>query len=250
MSLRKKVSWTEMKSIIDNKVDSSVQAILAEDHWDLSVSDGSLTLTTELSTDDVSDAVDLADFLSNYLPAANKLIDAKTLIGATDGTKIGNTLDRLRVESQQVQGGPGDDPADTPGCPTYSNKLRVEFDDVDITMVSTYTTIFNYQGSGKFSGFLLNFNSSSVFIKLTVDGNVVLEDKLSDLEEIFGGDSSSDDSSASSSLCGLTLGGSNRIKFCPKCPIAFNSEVKIEGKRSGSTDKTLQNQLVMLTQET
>lgn len=104
MATKKKVSFTDLKAIVAAKPSASMQAFLIEDHWFLSYTDGAYTLFTTLSTTDPTQAADVTDFVTNFLPSANGQIDTKQLRGASDGTFIGNVSDALKVTQSAVSG--------------------------------------------------------------------------------------------------------------------------------------------------
>jgi len=165
-----------MKDIINSKgLGFSIQAFLNDDHWFLLLNDSGTQLTTELSTKDLNEAVDLADFITNFLPTANDLI-GQHLRGATDGTPIGNVLDRLKVETVFAPDGVI--------IPTLGSDLTYEVMDVtnggvaegtDIS--AAWTTIYNKTGlaAGLFLGFLVTLESieEDWAIRLVLDGDEV-----------------------------------------------------------------------------
>jgi len=104
MALSKKVSWTDLKAIVSAKPSASIQAFLQEDHWFLSYTDGAYTLRTVLSTKDGTQAADVTDFVTNFLPSANLQIDTQYIRGNTDDTFIGNIGDRLKVTHSAAPG--------------------------------------------------------------------------------------------------------------------------------------------------
>lgn len=141
----------------------------------------------------------------------------------------------------------------TPECATMSNDFKIEYSGTNITMPSSYATIYSYSGSGKFYGFALDFNSDSVRVKLEVDGNEVFALTLDEVEGIqaFSSSGCDDNSGTASGLCDMLKKASgNRLYFTPKCPIAYSTTVTISGQRSGSSNKTLDKQMVFLEKTT
>lgn len=143
--------------------------------------------------------------------------------------------------------GNGPDPADTPGCPVISNKLRWEFDEDDVTIQDSYVEIYNESGSGKLFGFVLDFNMNDTTVKLTIDSEVIFELNMIDLSNIqipaMGGQQIG--------VWGLmweTAG--SRLRFQPECAIAYDSQILVEAKRNGPVDRTLNRKLIALTRET
>ena len=171
-----------------------------------------------------------------------KIVQGWVKIKGSGGTLIGNVGDALKVTSSP-------DPSDTPGCTTFSKKLRTDFSDSNITMGVSYSTIYSYSGSGKLSGFTLDFNSDDVRVKLTIDSTeVVFELVLSDIEDI---QLSTGDEGTDYGICNgvLVVGSGSKIQFCPPCPIKYGSQVLIEGQRSDSDDHTMNRSIVVLTKE-
>lgn len=90
------------------------------------------------------------------------------LIGNTDGTLIGNSDDRLKVDT---------------GHP-FNSKSRVEYlrTPVSITSNSSYASIYNYTGTGYIIGFSLEYNNVNVVPRLKVDGETIFDGiSISDL---------------------------------------------------------------------
>ena len=146
-----------------------------------------------------------------------------------------------RFELQQI------DVTAAPGCPVISNKLRIERDGTDISFSGSYVTLYSYNGSGKFIGFLFDFNTNDVDIKLTIDGTeVIFELELEEIEDIarFGGGKTGTDRD----VCRyFRVGQDDRLEFCPPCPIKFETSVLIEGKKNGGgSSKKLTNKMIFI----
>jgi len=140
-----------------------------------------------------------------------------------------------------------------PECPTMSNDFKVEYSDTNISMTSSYATIYSYSGSGKFHGFALDFNSDSVRVKLEIDGNEVFALTLDEVEgmQAFSSSGCDDDSGAATGLVNMLKKASgNRLYFSPPCPIKYTSSVTVSGQRTGSSNKTMDKQMMFLEKTT
>jgi len=167
-------------------------------------------------------------------------LDSIQLEGATDGTKIGNVSDALKVSATFNQS-----PTDTPGCPVVSQKLRYEVDRTTVVLTASYQTIWSYTGSGKFSGIIVDCEANLTEFKFTVDtSNVVFEFQIKDLL-----DTSGNKEFSLSSLYTDTSG--KKLIFTPGpelCPMVYTSNLKLEAKES--TGKRVFGYVVGLTKET
>jgi hypothetical protein len=129
-------------------------------------------------------------------------------------------------------------PPSSGGKCSISKHLDITRESADLNLGSSYVTMYSYHGSGYYHGFAYEFNSNKVRIKLTVDGEVIFEETLQDIEDIarFGGGSTKGENREL--MCGMfKIGSSDRLEFCPKCPLEFSSSVLLEGKKSTSSTK-------------
>jgi hypothetical protein len=174
-----------------------------------------------------------------------------SLQGGTDGTKIGNLGDNLKVVTQPISA--------VTQVPSWSKKLRYVDMNVasggvarDTAITTTYTTIFNYSGSGYVAGFLVNVETFTTWtFKFTLDSEVIFEmtaeeittDKLYDLDDVgdFG-----------QAYIGLSKGSHDRLVFHGPggSPIYYESSVKVEIKRTSGATKKFQSGLMVLSKET
>jgi len=195
----------------------------------LTVNDGSIDLS-------ISEGIDL---LKGFLP--KKL----GMLAGDASTEIGHVGDRLKVEAQVTV---ANDAA--PGCPVISPKLRIEFDETNITVPSAYTTMYNYNGAGKLYGFTLDFNSDSVRVRLVIDGTeTIFALTLDEVESIQSFSSGGCNDGGVQNINFVTKTSGNRFNFTPPCPVEYTSSVLIEAQRSGSSNKTQSRQIVYLTKE-
>jgi hypothetical protein len=173
-----------------------------------------------------------------------------TLQGGTDGTKIGNVGDSLKVITQPISA--------YTTVPSWSKNLRYVDMNVasggiarDTDIAGTYVTIFNYSGSGYIAGFLLSVETFSGWtFKLTIDANVIFEitaddittDKFYDMDDV---------SDLGQSALGLSKGSHDRLIFHgpQNSPIYYESNVNLQIKKTGITRK-FQAGLFVLSKET
>lgn len=157
--------------------------------------------------------------------------------GGTDSTVIGNVGDRLKVT------GDAPSPADTPGCPTISTKVRFENDRTTTTLSSSYGTIFTYTGSGKFFGISVEFETVNVEVKLTIDSEVIFTDVLMDeLKDNTG------DKEFNTGIFYADVSGKKLVVNLSECPIAYDTDILLEARDPGS--KKMFGYLVVLSKET
>lgn len=173
------------------------------------------------------------------------------LEGATDGTKIGNVGDSLRVISQPLSA--------VTSVPSWSKKLRYVDMNVasngvarDSAITTTYTTVFSYLGSGYVAGFIVNVETFSTWtFRFTVDSEVIFEmtaeeittDKLYDLDDVgdFG-----------QAYIGISKGVHDRMIFHGPggSPIYYETSVLVEIKRTTGGTKKFQSGLMVLSKDT
>lgn len=179
------------------------------------------------------------DFETNY---------KSTAVNALGVPKYQESDGRMLVSGEESN------PSSTPGSCVISNKLRFDHNDSDRTADANYSSAYSYIGSGKLFGFTLDYNSDYVWVKLTIDGTeTIFELTLQQIEDLqaYSSGGCDDSSNTTEGLCGfLKKASGNRLYFKPPCAITYDSEVKIEHKRSTSSSKTLTASLVILTKET
>lgn len=133
------------------------------------------------------------------------------------------------------------------GCPTMGNNLRIEFDDTDISITSetVYAELYSYSGTGNFIGAVWDFDSNKVKIRLTVDSAVIFDLKFQDIEDIarFGGNKNGQDRDIRGMF---RIGESDRLEFCPPCPIKFSSNVTVDAIKTSSSSKKLKEKMTFI----
>ena len=185
------------------------------------VNDGSFNLS-------ISDGTDL---IKDIFPKQIKLL------GDSDGTKIGNVGDSLKVTSS---------PNSSSGSPVYSPKLRVLNSVTQIALTAAYQNVFLYNGSGKLTGLDLHFDRSGASVKITIDSTEVIFDLYTpDVEFSL---------SSFKFNAGVPISYDSTkeiLTFSPSYPVLYTSEIKIEAKDIGANPlANLQGYLISLTKET
>lgn len=237
------ISWAKLKQMLLDKPSSKLQYIDMGGHYVLILVEGSFQLKAKIKKTSPANS-NQTDFENNYKSSANQPLSDRRL-ESQSGQIIGSVGDRIKVDAAMSGGG---NPADSPGCATISSKLRIEHDSSDINVTDSYVTLYNYSGSGKFFGTVLDFNSNKVKVRLTVDGEQIFDLKFQDIEDIarFGANKNGDDRD----MCGFfRVGQADRLEFCPPCAIKYDSSVLIEAVRTTSSTKKLTDKIVFLTKE-
>lgn len=176
-----------------------------------------------------------------------------TLQGGTDGTKIGNVSDTLKVVTTPSSA--------TTTTPSWSKKLRY----VDMNVASggvaratsipnsaSWTTIFSYSGSGYIAGALVNVETFSTGweFRLTIDGDIVFQlldtditgDAIYDLDDV---------ADVNEAYLGLSKGSHDRFLWhAPlSSPVYYATSVVIDIRRQAGAKK-FQAGLMILSKET
>lgn len=173
------------------------------------------------------------------------------IVGNTNGTTIGNTGDRLKVDAQFS--------SVTTTVPSWSSNLK--YIDMNASnggvarntsISTTYTNVFNYSGSGFLAGFIINLESFNEWtIKLAIDGVTSMEILTSDLtsDTIYDMDDVTD---VNQVYLGLSKGSHDRFVFhAPlNSPIRYNYSITISVKKSGGAGKKFQAGIIILSKET
>lgn len=193
---------------------------------------------------------DKSDFETNYLPSANASLAAQYVKGGTDGTKIGNSGDKLKVESSV-----------STSVSTVQSISKLSYDDMNASnggvargtaINTTYTTIYSKNSSGFIFGFTVSFEGNIIgadefILKFTVDSLVVAEISTVDIgtNAIY---------AAGSELDALMWGfqvANNNITF--KTPgnggLRYNSTVQIQIKKASGSNKQFRAGVIALTKE-
>jgi hypothetical protein len=146
------------------------------------------------------------------------------LLGATDGTAIGNVGDRLKVSTNS------------------SAKFRVNFASPALAVTgSSYTSIYSYTGSGTFYGTVIDSNQDGFQLRVLIDGTEVVVTDISGTQLNGAG------------LAGngyLTRVSAGSVAFFPPNGISYTTSLQILGKRDNNGALTVDNYIVYQTKET
>lgn len=135
------------------------------------------------------------------------------------------------------------------GAPVLPSTFKIEFDDSNISVTSSYATLYSYTGSGTFHGGTFDFNSDSVRVRLTIDGNVVLVLTLDEVESIQSFSSGGCNDGGVQNIQFVSKTSGNRLNLHFPVPIKYDTSVLVEAQRTSGYNKTQSRQLVYLTKE-
>lgn len=130
--------------------------------------------------------------------------------------------------------------------PTITNKMRVRYSTTPATAGSAYSTIYTRSGTGLFFGFQADFNSAKVRLRLTIDSGQIFEITLEDLK-LF---QFNDTSTTRMQMGGFWATVGNTIDFSTKYAIPYTTSITIEMQRSDATNHTMNQYMVLLTEDT
>ena len=155
-----------------------------------------------------------------------------TLVGGTDATVIGNSGNRLLVDSQ-VTG---------VVAPTFSSTLRLIYSSTTINLSgAAYQNMYSYTGSGKLISFAINSSSDDLEIKVTINGVTIFEGITAKIINDFG----------IRAVYNLPLNGTGAgsFHFVPDYPIQFTSAMQILARRVTGGSMNISRYLISMTQE-
>jgi len=128
------------------------------------------------------------------------------------------------------------------GC--FSSKYRIETSETAQTLTTSFASTYSYSGSGKFHGFIHDFNNDDIEIKLTIDGEEIFNIPVNTLVSI----------GYTKIICntlGFNVTGSNEIfEFCPTSPICFNTSVLIECRKTVGGTRRVDRRVTFITKAT
>lgn len=172
----------------------------------------------------------------------NKLSNS-TISGGTDGTTIGNSSDRLKVDASISA-------ITSAVAASYSSKTRViiQTDNINIATGGGYTTIYTYSGSGFLIGFNLEFNNTDVVVRLRVDGEIIFDGtSINALNGFIVSANSTDRRQSGSGI----VTSSATLDWSLKLPIKYSSSVVIDASTGGGLfTRQFDQGIIYLTKET
>jgi len=161
-------------------------------------------------------------------------------------TEKENFITRLQVNDKKKSN-------QAPGGGVFSNKYRSEFDEPSpsLALTTSYQTIFDYSGSGKFIGFVATFSNSTIVIKFSIDSTEIFELEASQVNDAqFNNPTSTGPASQTTTGGPIWDSTSRRFGFMPNLPIEYLMNVKIEAKKKGAPAANYNRSIVNLTKET
>ena len=175
------------------------------------------------------------------------------IIGATNGTEIGNVHDRLKVDMQLS--------SQTSTVPSWSKNLRyIDMNassggiarSTSIAASATWTTIYSYSGSGFVAGLIINVETFAGWeFRLLIDGEVIFDMLDSDItgDTVYDFDDFTDVNQA---YLGISKGSHDRFLFHSpmNSPIYYSSSVQVQIRRPTAAAKKFQSGLMILSKET
>jgi len=218
----KLISYTALKER-STRLGLSIDYVIEDDVYLLRLSGLTDQFQCRVSRDDPKDP-DLIDFEANVLGQQEQIVQDNALqVSFSNATE-------LKVS------------------PKYSNKYTIDtsFTKVDLPRnTSALETIYSYTGSGLLEGFMMEFNSDRVNVRLEVDGYLVFLLDFEDVEDYTA------NSGWSNFNCSMRWhSDSNQLQFCPQYPIEYSSSVVIKaGANSWSRNRDMKAYSVTLTKE-
>lgn len=164
------------------------------------------------------------------------------LVGGTDETLIGNVGDALKFDGEITAN------VTTSEITGNAANVRVDasFQSISLNRANEpFTPVYSYTGTGKLYGFLVNFNSSNIIIKLSVDSNTILELDCENLNSLVSTGSEKGE-------FGWLQWEKTKyyIKFKPDYSLGFSSNVVIEAKaNSNSNNRSVVSYIVDIVKE-
>lgn len=173
--------------------------------------------------------------------------------GGTDGTRIGNVGDGLKVVSQPSSA--------TTTVPSWSSSLR--YDDMNagsggvargssIPNSASWTTLYSYSGSGYVAGAIINVETFATGweFRLVIDGQQIFSLLDTDMagDAIYDVDDVSDVNQA---FLGLSKGSHDRFVWHSpmNAPVYYSASVSVQIRRQAGAKK-FQAGLIVLSKET
>lgn len=166
-----------------------------------------------------------------------------TLQGNTDGTKIGNIADRLKVETAigSVTGAIS---------ASYSSKTRVDLITTPVTLVTgSYINVYSYSGTGLLIGISAEFNNTAILCRLRIDGEDLTTGQS--LATLGGFQATTNTSDRRQNGQGIIINGSN-LDISFRQPIRFTSSVVLSADANGGVllARQLSQALIYIVKET
>lgn len=149
---------------------------------------------------------------------------ATTIIGATNGTQIGNIGDKLNMAAAI-------DGQSFANADSFSAKCRVDVTTNSILLsTGVFTNVYSYSGSGLLMAFNVEFNNASVIVRLQVDGETIFSgNSIATLNGLL---ATSNDNARRGAGSGIVT-TSSTLDWSLKKPIKFSSSVVVSADANG-----------------
>lgn len=174
---------------------------------------------------------------------ANTSISPDVINGGTDGTPIGNTSDRLKVDTTL---------SSITGAVTasFSSKTRVELVTTPVNLsTGSFTNYYSYSGSGYIIGFSSEFNNAAIIPRFTVDGENIFTGNS--LTTLGGFQATSNTTDRRMNGQGIVINGAN-IDVSFRQPVRFASTISLSADANGGVllTRQLTQALIYIIKET
>lgn len=211
-------------------------------------------VTTETANGRVNSDDLLSEILASSIVIAPERIDVVNGSSLVNGVIIGGSMDVVMkdtitkadldvvVLAHQGENIPQADIVQVEGIGATSADTgapRVEvWSDVSMpqTLGSSFETIWSKAGPGQFFRALFGVSSDRIYMRVTADGETLVDVYLDDLHDDFGLNAGNSEDSGSYSIPGSIFGlrevESKRWLYEPEVPIRFNTEIRFEFRRS------------------
>lgn len=168
--------------------------------------------------------------------------DDVVLKGATDGTLIGNTgsrLDTTAVISSITATVTG----------SLSPNFRIDQVGAISLVTGSYTTIYNYTGSGYIVGYSCEFNNAAILFRMQIDGQSVITN--TSLTTLGGYQVTSNSTDRRQAGSGIVVNGAN-IDFSTRPPIRFTTSINLAADANGGAalSHSLSQALIYIVKDT
>lgn len=172
----------------------------------------------------------------------NKL-GSSTITGGTDGTKIGNTSDRLRVDATLSS-------ISSAVTSSFSSKTRVDLVTTPVTLTTgSFVSYYTYSGSGYIIGWSSEFNNTAIIPRFQVDGENIFTGSTLATLGAFTATSNTTDRRLNGQ--GIIINGSN-IDVSFRSPIRFTTSVTLSADANGGVllARNLTQAMIFIIKET
>lgn len=115
------------------------------------------------------------------------------------------------------------------GVPCYSSKKTYDTDDSSVALTGSFVDQYSYTGTGKFIGFVMEFDHKDVEVKLLIDSDTVFEIAPDDISTHQG------NTTADENLGIIWEPNKKILTYYPRFPICFSTDVKIQARETAGS---------------